>query len=323
MFDLTDKEEIMPFVMLYRNALKNPGDILEIAKKTETENQDVEGATKWEQWYDFGIQTHFSKQSKNSEPEIKLFNTLNELINAGYSEYINDWVKKEKIEMYRSHNHDHWKEVFGGIVTDWDYIGSNTILEEDFETCTDVMNVEGSPGWIESSISISKHKPDTQRKYAIGYHLDSSGEIVTPGPKAILTATVYLNDDYDGGGVSFLNEFEDTIINYKPSAGDLMIFPSAKPFFHAALPLTGGLPKYFARHFLTWKHVGSEDWSNGIKDSGESFMTKLYTEIRKRENAMGFYTKSVFLPGEEFNSAQHGFPFFAKKVIDWNKENGR
>jgi hypothetical protein len=323
MFDLTNKQQLMPFVVLYKNALKDPDKILEIAKMSEKRENALKGETVWEDWYDFGIQAQFQKSSRNSDPEIELFNTLDELINAGYSEYIKEWVTEENLKIYRSNNHDHWKEVFGGIVTDWNYKKSGTVLEEDFETCTDVMNVDGDSGWIETSISISKHNPNTNKKYAIGYHLDSSGEIITPGPKAILTATIYLNDDYDGGGVSFLNEFEDTIINYKPEAGDLMIFPSAKPFFHAALPLSGGVPKYFARHFLTWKHVGSEEWQNGVKEHGEYFFSKLYTEIRKRENAMGFYTKSVFLPGEKFNSNQHGFPFFAKEIIDWNKENGR
>lgn len=317
MFDLTNKQEVMPFVMLYKNALKDYPEILKIIKDSESNESSP---IKWEQWYDFGIQTNLTEHHDDFESIAYVFNTLNDLINAGYDDYISEWAKEDKIKMYPSNNLDHWKEVFGGIATHWDYKNNREVLSEDFEQCTDVMVVSGGAGWIKSSISISKHNPDTQRKYAIGYHLDSSGEIVTPGPKAILTATIYLNDDYEGGGVSFLNEFGDTVINYKPSAGDLMIFPSAKPFFHAALPLSGGVPKYFARHFLTWKHLGSEEWINGIKEHGEDFFTKLYTEIRKREGAMGFYTKAVFLPGETNSSQQHGLPFFAKKVIDWNEE---
>ena len=241
MFDLTNKQEVMPFVMLYKNALKDYPEVLKIIKDSESNEKSP---IKWEQWYDFGIQTNLTEHHDDFESTAYVFNTLNDLINAGYDDYISEWAKEDKIKMYPSNNLDHWKEVFGGIATHWDYKNNREVLSEDFEQCTDVMVVSGGAGWIKSSISISKHNPDTQRKYAIGYHLDSSGEIVTPGPKAILTATIYLNDDYEGGGVSFLNEFGDTVINYKPSAGDLMIFPSAKPFFHAALPLSGGIPKW-------------------------------------------------------------------------------
>lgn len=51
------------------------------------------------------------------------------------------------------------------------------------------------------------------------------------------SSVLYLNDDYEGGGLNFpwLNNF-----HFKPSAGDLLIFPSNNLFSHESLPLLSG-----------------------------------------------------------------------------------
>jgi len=61
----------------------------------------------------------------------------------------------------------------------------------------------------------------------------------------LVSLVYYLNDDYEGGEV----EFKDHIgTPFKPSAGDLLIFPSSVEYVHRVLPITGGR-KYAAISF--------------------------------------------------------------------------
>jgi hypothetical protein len=53
-----------------------------------------------------------------------------------------------------------------------------------------------------------------------------------PGYKHWLTCNIYINDNYEGGGLSFkvfTNETEYDHFSYKPSAGDALVFPSHDP----------------------------------------------------------------------------------------------
>lgn len=318
MFNLDNRYQVMPFVTLYKNALKDIGPLINAIKVSE----DVEDGV-WSKWDNFGIKTTVfdanNYYNKDISLDINIEDQVNNLIELGLDDYIDYWIIKKNFEKYPTTNPEHWKNIFPDFVKNWNYKTDLVRLNEDFESCESVMTVTGSAGWITSGVDILKHNPNTQGEFAIGYHIDTDGSLDTPGPKTILTATLYINDDYDGGGVSYLNEFDDTIVNYKPSAGDLVIFPSSKPFFHAALPLSGNKPKYLARKFLRWKSTGSEVWENNINENGEDFTLKFYTEKRKIESAMGYYTKRVFMPGQTRSiQGQHGDPFFANEVIDFN-----
>jgi predicted 2-oxoglutarate/Fe(II)-dependent dioxygenase YbiX len=57
---------------------------------------------------------------------------------------------------------------------------------------------------------------------------------------------VYLNDDYEGGEVEFVNFG----IKIKPQPGMLLLFPSTYPYAHIAHPVTSGV-KYA---IVTWIH---------------------------------------------------------------------
>lgn len=57
----------------------------------------------------------------------------------------------------------------------------------------------------------------------------------------VVSSIAYLNDDYEGGELSF----DKLGMKFKPSHGDIIIFPSAYIYSHAALPVTSGV-KYSA-----------------------------------------------------------------------------
>ena len=46
---------------------------------------------------------------------------------------------------------------------------------------------------------------------------------------------VYLNDDYDGGDISFINQD----ISFKPKAGDLVMFPGNIHYWYSVKPANG------------------------------------------------------------------------------------
>lgn len=97
------------------------------------------------------------------------------------------------------------------------------------------------------------------------YHTDFQEERrEDPGLKFGTTALFYLNDNYDGGEISIIelsDNKEDLIsrIEYKPGAGDLVVFPSGHPFYHSPMIARNGI-KYLIRTYWKYEYEGSEAW---------------------------------------------------------------
>ena len=84
--------------------------------------------------------------------------------------------------------------------------------------------------------SVLKYDEGTEYKQ----HFDCGGE----HKDRVVSMLLYLNDDYEGGEL----EFPFFGIKYKPSAGDIIFFPSSYSFAHIAHPVTSGT-KYA---LVTW-----------------------------------------------------------------------
>ena len=98
-------------------------------------------------------------------------------------------------------------------------------------------------------ISISHYDPLSFIKYShpynnYDYHIDDNPDI----PRTV-SAVVYLNDNYDGGELSFSRLDGLTI---KPGAGDIVVFPSAYLYEHEAKPVLRGT-KYAVAVFTHYK----------------------------------------------------------------------
>jgi len=312
-----NKKTIMPFVVLYKNVFDNIPEILDLIKNGEK----TRVLEQWEPWYELGQRTrlehlsdeHLSEKITDVEKNQLYFqsNIYNTLMDV-YEDYIKDWVDPNIRERYINRNtsfHEDWKYVFGEFVTDWSGFKD---LPEDYST----------DFWIKSPIEILKHDHTVGRdlELAIGYHLDAFNSKDAGGPKSIITGTIYLNDDYEGGEISFLNEFDSSIVSYKPKAGDLIVFPSAKPFFHAAQKVYGA-DKYLIRNFLLWNHSGSDVYKEGLKRFGEEQWSLIQDYLREKEDLMGLYQKDVYLPGVSVYERKHGngVPFFPKTVTEWKE----
>lgn len=326
--DLTNKKQIMPFVNLYKGAFDNIDEIYEVVKNS-VDNRSGQIIAEWEPWYELGIRTNFKLPEEDlyndnydtshlSESGLKEYNALKQIrltLDAAYQDFIDQWSPKEVVDQYENHPMywEDWKRVFGEFVTRWDF---KNLLKTNR---TDV------DGWVGCEIEALRHDKNTTKQYAINYHLDAFGSHFSAGPKAILTSTIYLNDDYEGGGVSYLDEFNNLIVNYKPKKGDLVVFPSYKPFFHAALPISGDNYKYFIRNFLIWNYSGSEEYKQILSEFGPELMAKFEEYRHKIESSLGYFQKHIYFPGDDVFSKnrniENGMTFFVKEIIDWNKEN--
>jgi hypothetical protein len=114
---------------------------------------------------------------------------------------------------------------------------NSEIIKDSWQYLFDVMNVavmdycsmypmEPLEYW--ESINLVKYYPGNHFQT----HADDGASY-----KSVVSLVGYLNDDYDGGELSF----DAHGIKIKPDAGDLVIFPSNYLFMHKALPVTSGV----------------------------------------------------------------------------------
>jgi len=87
----------------------------------------------------------------------------------------------------------------------------------------------GTPIVVDDSPNYSILKYSGGRGYAS--HIDD------PGSPRRVSAVGYLNDNFVGGEL----DFESFAFRYSPVTGDVLVFPSVAPYFHAAMPVTEGV----------------------------------------------------------------------------------
>lgn len=89
------------------------------------------------------------------------------------------------------------------------------------------------------------HEGYNMLRYSGGQEYKAHADGQTASGRAV-SAIVYLNDDYEGGEVEFVNFG----VKIKPKAGMLLLFPSNYPYTHIAHPVKSGT-KYA---IVTWIH---------------------------------------------------------------------
>jgi len=136
--------------------------------------------------------------------------------NFGYQKFINESIIDETNEVLISIN----KQVRNAI--------SNASKDYAKEHNIDL-------GYL-TPISIAKYSTGKQ----MGPHVDSYDD----GRSPVLSVVLYINDNYDGGELSF----KDQGVVIKPSAGSLIAFPSVAPYYHESMIVTKGL-KYMSPGF--------------------------------------------------------------------------
>lgn len=284
--NILNKKIIYPRVVVYKNMIPNVKEFVELLKYSET-SEDSIIFKKWEDWYGFGdfMNIPMPQDINHISEEHKQY-----LDSNGYEKKQLDFVNKIA-------------DVF--FTTTKDYI--------------DEYNIE-LPNWVSGGISICKYKissPDNQ--YAMHYHTDYRGaDADAPGNKFAITCTIYLNDDYEGGGLKFLREDNGDIIDYKPEAGDIVVFPSGDPitgtshYFHGVDKISEN-NKYFIRCFWMYRYEGSEEWHANEKKYGKEKWKEIYNDQVKKSFESGKWHRYVVEPGQSDPKLDKSTPFFRKE----------
>ncbi len=168
-----------------------------------------------------------------------------------------------------------------------------TILNAFYYSTKDFMtahNLEIGEDWFRMGPSISKYTHDndphlSEDSLEMMYHTDYKlFEADSPGNKFALTCTMYLNDDYRDGGLSFLTGDKRTI-DYKPEAGDVLVFPSGHPdllsqdgrYLHAVKRIKD-VDKYLVRCFYQIPFAGTDEWHKNQERFGVEEWAKMEKE---------------------------------------------
>jgi hypothetical protein len=245
------KEILADRVIVYRNAIPNA---------EEWANQLL-NLNYWEKWYDVGQQ--ISLGGVNS-----LFNSFP--TSDEFASVIGNWKKShffaKNPEAFKFVNLQKIEDIF--FETTSDYIKTYPLNIPNFNRGgTNILRYDAK-----KTDEITREASGTAT-YALPFHTDFDQQSENnPGPKPAITVTMYLNDDYEGGDIEYRlynKSYQDMRIegidlidnetqekapgfNYKPQAGDVIIFPSNKPYYHGVKKVTQG-QKVFIRTF--WMYL--------------------------------------------------------------------
>lgn len=248
-------EEIYPKVIVFHNAIEDPDGFL---NEITTRQRYVEP---WHDWYTFGSQTlfleypyfNFKAFPSQNEWDVELDKISNPL--AKYIANIFFSCTKQYVDKYKIVNNN----------------------------------------WIHGIPTICSHSPKEETKdLAMQYHTDFiMSQSENPGYKHSLTCNIYINDDYDGGEISykiFKDEENYESFTYKPQKGDVLVFPSTPPYFHG-VKKTLKNEKYFIRMFWGYDYNGSENWLLNEKRYGKELWEVMEKERIDKENKSSMWMK--------------------------------
>ena len=234
-------EELYPGVIVYRNMLSDPKKAYEVMMDSELNSNGRYFFKKWDPWAHFGTYTQ---------------------------------AKHENDEAEKGPQYDLEKGLFDEIATSY-----NKAISHYFKH-TGIEIPEGArysgQSWCKYFNKIDTLKNNMTMQYHTDYVISQKD---MPGEKFHTTCTFYINDNYNGGDIEFF--INGDIVNHKPKAGDIVIFPSGAPYFHGVKTIPDG-NKFFIRNFIMYDYDGSEEWLANQKKVGAYKWAKM--EIERIEN---------------------------------------
>ncbi len=244
--DFSRLEKLHPQVWVFRNAIPNPEVLMK--KLLELPN--------WNDWWVFG--------------------QINDELSGGDTIW-EDFPSREEWDVHlESKKNTRYPELV-------------TEIEEYFYAATkqyvETMGIE-LDNWVHQTPSVCLYKSEggVGEGMSMNYHTDWQPEKAEArGNKFRVTCTMYLNDNYDGGELAFIirenrnDNSNDIKFDYKPSAGDILIFPSTEPFYHGVKDISNG-DRFFIRNFWLEYFPGTPEWLENEAKYGEEEWAKMEKE---------------------------------------------
>jgi len=315
-----NKYIVMPKVVVYKNVfdIEYLNNIYNLIINSETDSKDIawakpeESATIdyhgtdpferndcnplnfWVPWYDFGTKTFFNNK---------------EFININDNNYKNLYEFKKLI-------FEKFDKIFIDYKNDW----STSNYWPNYMNNWNLNHIDKESRLSYSVIEVLKHNMYPNKKFAIDFHTDThEHRMESPKSQQFITFTCYLNDNYEGGEIQFINEKDNKLITYKPKAGDITVFPSGEPYWHAAKSVTSGSNKLFLRVFVLWDNPGSPEWHENAKKYGLENWKNVYEEKVKKELNNGIHDRIIVKDNEFFKQEDHPYhlPIFIKKEDEY------
>lgn len=258
-------------IYVYKNLLKDPLGLVEILKDAEENPENSFLFKDWAKWSVFGTYVYEVGKDK-PEP-------TNE-------------VQEKRLLLEQSY-HDNILDVF--------YKTTSHFLK--------TLDLSVDPEWNRAGPSYSKYLPDNiaegiqHPNLSMLYHTDYEWmDPDSPGDEFMLTCTMYLNDDYERGGLKFA--FKDKRVDYKPSSGDIVVFPGGHPdllsdsgIYYHAVDKVLKKEKYLIRMFYTKYNPGTQEWWDNYNKYGEEVWNKM--EKDRISKAIAETTKSFRIENGE------------------------
>jgi hypothetical protein len=214
--------EIYPNVYVYKNVLKDPARMYEIMKESDLDADGRYVLGKWDPWAHFGTYTQV-KDSSQFDPEL-----------SQDERFIREKEFTEEVQ-----------KAYDQVIMDY----------------VEKTGISLPESWRFSGCSYSKYFDQIDvmsNKMTMQYHTDHiTSQKDMPGDKFFITCTMYINDDYEGGDIEFY--VDGVLTNHKPSAGDILVFPSTEPYFHGVKTIYNG-EKFFVRNFVMYTFPGTKEW---------------------------------------------------------------
>lgn len=244
-----DVEILDPKIIVFHNALSDPDAYID----------HYEEYGEWRGWYGFGRQIDSRGHSFKGHPTFPTWGEWEEVLD--------------------SHDHESGKDQYRREIAQSFHLATKFYRE---------FTGKDLPNWSCQPWGLARYIPDEDLigddQLTMNYHTDYMVEdIESEGSKFGITAVIYPNDDYEGGELSFRVKGEDGVersFDYKPRAGDLVMFPSGPPYFHAVKRMYGS-PKYITRLYWEYEYEGSEDWHRLKAKYGDG-LDALEKERRRR-----------------------------------------
>jgi hypothetical protein len=297
--DLFDSEYIYKFIDILKRSenYTKKEDVVdpEDSSKKDSHGKDPEfrrdfgPINTWVPWYTYGIKTFLNNSivDEFDTEDIKFLyefkNKFNKILLNIFNDYRKEWRSSA-----------HWPDY----IDDWD-----------------IQGIESENGkFVFSVIEVLKHNISPEKEFAINFHTDShEHRIESPRQQQIITFTFYLNDNYEGGEVQFIDELNQKLITYKPKLGDITVFPAGPPYWHSAVSVKSGENKYFFRLFMLWNHPGTEWWWEGFNKHGKEKWEIITNELAAKDLNSGVRDRKIIRDGKISLDSRIASPFYIKE----------